>query len=199
MLSPIHSTRKGCSSRSARREVTAHGGRRNVELFRDLGIARAFGVGAAKLGAAPCCVDVRCAIPATLSGVANGNALIVMMPSIVRRALLAVVFVAILVPAGIKTATARRGSQIANDLCSWLNAKTSEQPPLRVGPEAQAILDDQRETGAPVECTRGSSPFAESSTSRRPSCSARLEVLLSACVSPRSATRPSFSAIGPLS
>lgn len=92
----------------------------------------------------------------------NGNALIAMMPSTVRRGFLAVVFVAILVPAGIKTATARRGSQIARDLCSWLNAKTPEQPPLRVGPEAQAILDEQRETGAPVECTRGSSPFAES-------------------------------------
>src|SRR5687768_2541919 len=92
----------------------------------------------------------------------NGKALIVMMPSTVRRGLLAVVFVAILVPAGVKTATARRGSQLANDLCSWLNAKTSEQPPLHVGADAQAILDEQRETGAPVVCTLGSSPFAES-------------------------------------
>lgn len=85
-----------------------------------------------------------------------------MMPSTVRRGLLVVIFVAILVPAGIKTATARRGSQLVDGLCSWLNAKTSEQPPLQVGPEAQAILDDQRETGAPVVCTLGSSPFAES-------------------------------------
>jgi hypothetical protein len=85
-----------------------------------------------------------------------------MMPSTVRRGFLALVFLAILVSAAIKTTTARRGSKVAKDLCSWLNAKTAEQPPLRVGPEAQAILDDQRETGAPVVCTTGSSPFAES-------------------------------------
>jgi hypothetical protein len=85
-----------------------------------------------------------------------------MIPPTLRRGLLAVIIVALLVPAGIKAATARRGSQIANALCSWLNAKTSEQPALKVGPEAQAILDDQRGTGVPVVCTLGSSPHAES-------------------------------------
>jgi hypothetical protein len=85
-----------------------------------------------------------------------------MMPSTLRRGLLAVVFVVLLVPVAIKIATARRGSKVAGDLCSWLNAKTSEQPPLQVGAEAQAILDAQRETGAPVVCTMDSSPFAES-------------------------------------
>jgi hypothetical protein len=85
-----------------------------------------------------------------------------MKPSTLRRGLLAVVLAALLVPAAINIVTARRGSQLANDLCSWLNTKTSEQPPLHVGPEAQAILDAQRETGAPVVCTMGSSPHAES-------------------------------------
>jgi hypothetical protein len=85
-----------------------------------------------------------------------------MNPSTLRRGLLAVFVVALLVPAATKIATAKRGSQVANALCSWLNTKTAEQPPLRVGPEAQAILDAQREAGAPVVCTMGSSPFSES-------------------------------------
>ncbi len=84
------------------------------------------------------------------------------MPSPLRNGLLAVVIVAVLVPTVVKIATARRGSQVANDLCSWLNTKTSEPAPLKVGPEAQAILDAQRATGAPVACTTGSSPHAES-------------------------------------
>jgi len=47
-------------------------------------------------------------------------------------------------------------------LCSWLNGKSSGEPPLRTGPQTAAILEDLRETGAPVSCTLGSSPYADS-------------------------------------
>ena len=51
---------------------------------------------------------------------------------------------------------------MADDLCLWLNGKSSRRPNLRVGPQTDAILDDLHETGAPLACTLESSPYADS-------------------------------------
>jgi len=79
-----------------------------------------------------------------------------------KRLVLAFGAVALVVPTVIATVTQRRGSKVADELCSWLNDRSSGEPPLRTGPQTAAILEDLRETGAPVSCTSGSSPYADS-------------------------------------
>jgi hypothetical protein len=79
-----------------------------------------------------------------------------------RRALLILAAVGVVIPTSVGALTSHRGSKVADDLCLWLNGKSSRRPSLRMGPQADAILADLHETGAPVACTLESSPYADS-------------------------------------
>lgn len=61
----------------------------------------------------------------------------------------------LLVPLSTKSLTEYRGARVANEICAWVNGRTSGgRLELRVGPQARAILDDLRERRSPVICDR---------------------------------------------
>lgn len=78
------------------------------------------------------------------------------------RRLVALALLGLSVPAAVAGVTAYRGARVADELCLWLNTKARARPDLRVGSQTEAVLAGLRDKGDPIECTTGSSPYADS-------------------------------------